>query len=326
MSFLSVRKYGIMKKKVIKMNSIIEKINFFSKNAIFESINDSNSGAILKKVTDHQKTYFLKIVPKNSIDIDKILKIIEIYENHHINTVKLLSYGTIEDKIYLVYDFIDGNALNTVYDKYDIDSYYNMGLEIGKSYQKINFNCKQDNIFKQEYDIDDFINSIISEFLNLYNGKLMYLKDIMIEDKINMLTKKIKKLLPCFYNENKVYIHADIHPKNIMIDKNNQLYIIDIESFHIDYFVMNLRWSIMAAFKNDKNKSFFKGFIDGYYNHTVDNNFSKQLTIILIINFMEHIINFSKDKSKNYIIEYTTKVNKIFDTINIDSENNIIYN
>ena len=30
-----------------------------------------------------------------------------------------------------------------------------------------------------------------------------------------------------------------MHPKNIMIDKNNQLYIIDIESFHNDYFVMN---------------------------------------------------------------------------------------
>lgn len=306
------------------MDSIIKKIDFFSNDAIFEAINDSNSGAILKKVTDNQKTYFLKIVPKDSIDIDKILKTIEIYKINNINTVQLLSYGTTEDKVYLIYNFINGNALNTIYDEYDIASYYDMGLQIGNSYRIINFNCKPDNIFRQDYNIDDLINSITSKFIDLYNGKLAYLKDIIAEDKIKLLTNKIKELLPCFYNEDKVYIHADMHPKNIMIDKNNQLYIIDIESFHIDYFVMNFRWSIMASFKNDKNKSFFKGFIDGYYNHTISDDFDKQLVIILIINFMEHIINFSDGKSLEYIRDYATKVNEIFNTINIYSKNNKI--
>ncbi len=111
-------------------------------------------------------------------------------------------------------------------------SYYDMGLQIGNSYRIIDFNCKPDNIFRQDYNIDDLVNSITSKFIDLYNGKLAYLKDIIAED-------KIKELLPCFYNEDKIYIHADMHPKNIMIDKNNQLYIIDIESFHNGYFVMN---------------------------------------------------------------------------------------
>ncbi len=306
------------------MDSIIKKIDFFSNDAIFEAINDSNSGAILKKVTDNQKTYFLKIVPKDSIDIDKILKTIEIYKNNNINTVQLLSYGTTKDKVYLIYNFINGNALNTIYDEYDMASYYDIGLQIGNSYRIINFNCKPDNIFRQDYNIDDLINSITSKFIDLYNGKLAYLKDIIAEDKIKLLTNKIKELLPCFYNEDKVYIHADMHPKNIMIDKNNQLYIIDIESFHTDYFVMNFRWSIMASFKNDKNKAFFKGFIDGYYNHTISDDFDKQLVIILIINFMEHIINFSDGKSLEYIRNYATKVNEIFNTINIYSKNNKI--
>lgn len=306
------------------MDSIIKKIDFFSNDAIFEAINDSNSGAILKKVTDNQKTYFLKIVPKDSIDIDKILKTIEIYKINNINTVQLLSYETTEDKVYLIYNFINGNALNTIYDEYDMASYYDIGLQIGNSYRIINFNCKPDNIFRQDYNIDDLINSITSKFIDLYNGKLAYLKDIIAEDKIKLLTNKIKELLPCFCNEDKVYIHADMHPKNIMIDKNNQLYIIDIESFHIDYFVMNFRWSIMASFKNDKNKAFFKGFIDGYYNHTISDDFDKQLVIILIINFMEHIINFSDGKSLEYIRDYATKVNEIFNTINIYSRNNKI--
>lgn len=46
--------------------------------------------------------------------------------------------------------------------------------------------------------------------------------------------------------------HADIHPKNIMLDNSHDLYTIDIESYCIDYFVINLRWSIAAVFRNKK--------------------------------------------------------------------------
>lgn len=53
------------------MRNLVNKINYFDDKAIFEPINDSNSGAILKKVIDNDKTYFLKIVSKDSIDINK---------------------------------------------------------------------------------------------------------------------------------------------------------------------------------------------------------------------------------------------------------------
>ena len=88
------------------MDSMISKINYFSDKATFETINDSNSGAILRKVKDEENTYFLKIVPNNNIDIDKIQKIIQIYEKYDINTIKLLDYGYIDDKVYLIYRFI----------------------------------------------------------------------------------------------------------------------------------------------------------------------------------------------------------------------------
>ena len=67
------------------MDSLVTKINYFSDKAIFEAINDSNSGAILRKVKDEDSTYFLKIVPNTNIDIDKIQKIIHIYEKYAIN-------------------------------------------------------------------------------------------------------------------------------------------------------------------------------------------------------------------------------------------------
>ncbi len=61
------------------MDSMISKINYFSDKATFETINDSNSGAILRKVKDEENTYFLKIVPNNNIDIDKIQVKLPIY-------------------------------------------------------------------------------------------------------------------------------------------------------------------------------------------------------------------------------------------------------
>ena len=59
------------------MRNLVNKINYFDDKAIFEPINDSNSGAILKKVIDNDKTYFLKIVSKDSIDINTDLEINE---------------------------------------------------------------------------------------------------------------------------------------------------------------------------------------------------------------------------------------------------------
>ena len=140
------------------------------------------------------------------------------------------------------------------------------------------------------------------------------------------IINRMKELISSFDNEKKVYIHADMHPKNIMIDNNQNLYIIDIESFCIDYFVMNVRWSIAAAFRNKKNNEFFKGFIKGYYNNDIPIDFNKQLIFITILNFIEHTIEFSETKDKEFIVDYVSKINSMFNSIDLFSDNNILEN
>ena len=308
------------------MDSMISKINYFSDKATFETINDSNSGAILRKIKDEENTYFLKIVPNNNIDIDKIQKIIQIYEKYDINTIKLLDYGYIDDKVYLIYNFINGFALNTVYDKYNINDYRNMGFSIGSNYRIINSNHEFDDYFFNDYDINNLANQFIDSFQNLYNGKLSYIKNIIDEEKMENIINRMKELIYSFDNEKKVYIHADMHPKNIMIDNNHNLYIIDIESFSIDYFVMNVRWSVAAAFKNKENNEFFKGFINGYYNNDIPTSFNKQLIFITILNFMEHTIEFSETKDEEFITDYVSKINIIFNSVDLFSDDNILDN
>lgn len=82
----------------------------------------------------------------------------------------------------------------------------------------------------------------------------------------------------------------------------------------------------MAAFRNKKNNEFFKGFINGYYNNDIPSKFNKQLIFITILNFMEHTIEFSKTKDKEYITSYISEINSIFDNIDLFSDDNILNN
>lgn len=305
------------------MENKIKEIDFFSDKAIFEPITDSNSGAILRKVIDGNHEYFLKIVSKNSVDIEKLKKIINIYEKGNVDTIQLLKYGWIDDKIYLIYNFIEGAALNTIYDKHTSDDFYNMGFTIGCQYRKINYICEFDDTFNRNYNIDELLENLISQFLELYEKKLSYLQDIISKEEINEIIYRARKLLPLFQNETKVYIHSDIHPKNIMLS-HDKLYIIDIEAFAIDYFIMNIRWSVASAFKNKKNNQFFIGFIDGFYDKKVSKELNQQLIFILIFNFIEHIIEFSDTKNEEFIQNYTKQIKFIFEHIDLDSDDNIL--
>ena len=89
---------------------------------------------------------------------------------------------------------------------------------------------------------------------------------------------------------------------------------------------MNVKCSIVTAFKNKKNNEFFKGFVNGYYNNNVPVSFNKQLIFITILNFMEHTIEFSKTRNKEYIINYVSRINLIFDRVDLFSDDNILNN
>lgn len=87
--------------------------------------------------------------------------------------------------MYLIYNFIDGFALNTVYDRYNTNDYSNIGFNIGSSYRKINSNHKFDNYFLNNYDMNNLANELIDSFQNLYNGNSSYIKRIIDMEKNN---------------------------------------------------------------------------------------------------------------------------------------------
>ena len=206
----------------------------------------------------------------------------------------------------------DLNLNNTIISSDDYNNLINENINLKKeiNYLKNNtINENELNYNKNNYNIQNNIN-----------------ENIINEKRMTNIINRMKELTSSFNNEKKAYIHADMHPKNIMIDNKKNLYIIDIESFCIDYFVMNVRWSIIAAFRNKENNEFFKGFINGYYDNNIPDSFNKQLIFITILNFLEHTIEFSKTKDKEFIIAYASKINLLFNSVDLFSDNNILDN
>ena len=303
--------------------NLIKKISFFSSQAKYTKITDMASGAIIRKVEDNNKTYLLKIIKSDCIDIDNFVNIVKTYKNANINSIELLDYGIIENYTYIIYKYIKGTPLNKLYTTFNEGNFYKWGKDIGQNYHFLN-QQRHSNIKVREYSLIDLTTKTTSQFLKVYNSSLSYLQTIFSKEEVQKIADRLKELTSAFKSKKKVLIHSDMHPKNIILNDKNELYIIDVDATSYDYFVMNFRYSLMAAYKHPQNKEFFKGFINGCYNNKIPVSFNLQLTYTLILNFMEHIILFENTKTKEYILDYTSSVKKIFTDINIFNNTNIL--
>mgnify|MGYP005758171681 CR=1 FL=1 len=302
-----------------------KELTFLGDNAIFTEIKDSNSGASVYKVVDESKTYLLKIIPKSMFNEENFQRVAAVYQENGVKSIEIVKIGSNNDKSYVVYKFIDGEALNKIYDYYNENDYSSWGKVIGKSFRKIN-QKKYPNILVREYNLEELTKQTITEFLSDLDTKLDYLKDILSPKFLKKMIAKFKELTRTFAKEEKVIIHMDIHPKNIVLDKDKNIHIIDIDATSYDYFVMNFRYSLLAAFKKEKNKAFFKGVIEGYYENKIPDIFWQQLLYVFILNFMEHIILFSNGKEKDYIIEYAKLIQDIFNKSHLLDDDMNLYN
>ena len=286
-------------------------LDFLESEARFTEIKDSNSGAKVYKIIDNEKTYLLKIIPKEMFNAENFKRVAAIYQANKVKAVEVIKIGNSQDKAYVIYKFIDGKALNNIYDYYQEKDYLNWGKIVGEAFRKINQKEYQ-GVLVRDYDLEKLTKQTISEFLEIIETKLTYLKSILSPSLLEKMIEKFKKPTKTFDNEEKVIIHMDIHPKNVILDKKENIHIIDIDATSYDYFVMNFRYSLLAAFKKEKNKAFFRGVIDGYYDKGIPEIFWQQLLYVFILNFMEHIILFSSGKEKDYIIEYSKLIKNIF--------------
>ena len=303
-------------------------VPFIQTNDTLSMLSNSLSGALVIKIKRDDISFFLKIVELGEDSLGRLRKIIEIYEQGTIKSLQIIDCGIIEEysKYYCIFKWIEGEPLNYLYGKLSKQDYYNFGHKIGEDFRKINEVVSRYESFIKKYDISARAKGTADLFKKIYQSNLPLYSNIMSEDYVEKLISRMLDLSKTFKMADKVYIHGDMHPQNIMLN-NRELYIIDCETLSIDYFAMNFRWSIGAAFDNEENIGFNLGVIDGFYNGTPPENFYNQLMFTLIHKFFEYTREFYDKKDLNNVINCMKKYKYLFDNINFNlDDNNFLIN
>ncbi len=303
------------------MTEYIRKINFLKEIDILEPIQDSQSGATVLKVMRGKETFFLKIMDNSPLTLENIKEIVSIYTKHTPKAMQLITSGTIENKIYCIYSWIDGKALNTLYDTCSKEQFYTYGVTAGNYFKEINEKEPQKKEFEKREDIDALTQTTVEAFTSIYNKNYDAFSKVFSRKEIEHIIDRLYALKESFKDCKKEYIHGDMHPKNMMVEKEHTLTVIDIESFCFDYFVMNFRWSIASAFNRQENAKFFDGFIQGVYENHPPKNLYNQLLYLLLLRLLELTITYDETKEQSFVIEYLIKAKKVVDYIQIDLNN-----
>lgn len=181
------------------------------------------------KVTTTSSKYILRICPKNSEGYRSELISYYLLKDK-INIPKLLMYSNIEDRVYIIYEYIVGKTLAEVLiDRRMIDTIardmaimHNTSKEEIAGIKIINYPP-----FREWYDL----------FLQDDNAKFR-LGDNRI-DKIHYLSVKYEKSIRTIDNYSG-YIHSDFRPVNMMIDEDDNIYYIDWEFAHYGIRLMDI--------------------------------------------------------------------------------------
>lgn len=176
------------------------------------------------KVYTNQGYFLLRVCPLNDISYKKERSISELFYGY-INVPKLLfvSENNMTQRICLIYEYIHGNSMQE------------MLIQRGKLEDSIIIQVAESASYIHNYDI---INK--GEFDNDYPPFLTWY-DLFLEKEMvtGRIEKEIKERVKTLIADKKRYlyeidkyvsfIHSDFRPANMLIDKNNSIWIVDWE-------------------------------------------------------------------------------------------------
>ena len=271
----------------------LHEIKFIQINDIIEKVEDGYSGALLYKITRGKNKFFLKVFKEILIQ-ERIEKIVLIYEKLNIKSLHIIETGYIKSckKYYIIYNFIEGKNLKAYNNEQNtnLKNIRKIGETIGKQLLKLkNYDNYDKKLFKA-YDIDNDIQNTINSFQILMKDKIY--RNIVLEyytiRELEELNSKLIYYGNILKGNKPNLIHGDIKRANIMINKNEELYIVDIESMQVSYDILNFKyqmtWNLFD--ENKKELEFVKGYFDGIYNNKRPKNFNYHIIFIVILNFL----------------------------------------
>jgi len=283
-----------------EMDELLKKYDFFSgKN--FEIFSIQDYGRKSKFKIKMEGKYYTLILTEERIA--PYIKKIKVLGN---NFKKIIGFRYLsEDKKVLVLEYFGNNKgidLIKSDNNLEIENY---DIQLKNILDSIHLNKQKyvdfsDDNFKSWQDY--YLSEIKSKIISIYNQHL-----ITDEIKENLL-KKLKKSSEVYIDFETTFIHADVKPLNVCVDKESKnLYLIDYDDFKIGDPLMDISRII-----NCKNMSkIFKLLVDKYYSkyeHNINHLF---YTLRVNINWYNHII----EKKQEDIYDLEKAKQEVFNVI-----------
>lgn len=273
-----------------EIEGLLKKYDFFSEKE-FEIFNIQDYGRKSKfKVKMGAKCYTLILTE------ERITPYINKFEILGDNFKKLIGFRYLsKDKKVLVLDYFGNNkGIDLVRGDSNLEI-GNYDLQLKNILDSIHSNKQKyvdfsDNNFKSWQDY--YLSEIKSKIISIYEQHL-------ITDEVEeILLKKLEKSSKVYVNFETTFIHADVTPLNVCVDKESEiLYLIDYDDFKIGDPLIDISRII-----NCKNMSkVFKSLVDKYYSkyeHNINHLF---YTLRVNINWYNHII--KKNQEDIYDLE-----------------------
>ena len=196
--------------------------------------------------------------------------------NLSVNMCKPIEFGICDEGVYFVQSWIDGVDARDFIPTLSKEEQYKYGILAGIELKKIHqLSAPIDSLNWEER-----FNNKIDRKLKMYEVcPLKYKKGDLLINYINNNRHLLK-------NRPNTFQHGDYHIGNMMINKNNELVVIDFDrdDYGDPWEEFNrLVWSIQVSYE------FATGIVDGYFNKKVPEEFWKLLTLYMSVNSLSSL-------------------------------------
>ena len=194
---------------------------------------------------DNQK-FFLKVIYNHLCDFNNF----EVYKSLNIKIPKVIEYGNLSDQNakYYITEFIEGKDLGDAFKSLSDDFIFQTATLLGTEQISLSqlykpkkaSNDDKTKLFTR-YDKE------MNKFFPLIDKNKTEINPKFLNYEIyTKLLKIVHKTKESFNDENVYFCHDDCMPNNFMIDKENNLWTIDVEGTRYDFFAKKIAWIYSA--------------------------------------------------------------------------------
>lgn len=253
-------------------------MEFKDYNVLFK-LNKGFSGDEKYCIEKDNTKYLLRLSKTKSIEyITNLYNFLKQINDLDIPICKTIEIGEYDNKVYWIQEWIEGVDLREVIENIPLEKQYDLGFDAGMALKKLHSIKLPDHFILEPWKVR-YNKKIDLKIKNYNNCHLKYNNGELF---INYLQNN-RHLLDDRPNS---FQHGDYHIGNFMLDKNNNLVIIDFEGYNYGD-----PWEEFdrLVWCTEKSPNFAKGIVDGYFNNQVPIVFFKTILLYISNNILSSL-------------------------------------